>query len=434
MFLVCAPSSSPYGIAFQTAIFDSCHSGGMGRHSDLENARFLPPPDSSFPEGLDDKFWKWNEDNDNLDSARHLPKTVLDDHLPYASRRSHVLLAACLATEVAFETTSHAGAFTTLLLTVLKQCNLAETTYLHLYDILLHPDNKLARQTPFVDGVNKTRILFSTTDIGRNTFSVTPNKDGTFSVAAGSIHGVDKETEFAIKSGKDCFKLTPFTVFPLTCRFSSPSNKPIVAGSRAEVTQWNRPHLKVFFQQPTSKLSVSVDDHRLADVALSLLPDGKIQLERRDPLIFHYAERFLSIPSANTSVIFDAISHFNFYLYRQSPSKSVDKDLSVKLERIAMIGDSRNNTPNIYGPATPPLDFFTSKESQRLKEHHLVTGSAKITDFESSFCLTIQSEYKTPLYPYVFLFDPTTYEIGVCELQYWRNTCSLAFSVFLSSR
>ena len=424
MVLLFALSSSPDRIIFQTVIIDSCHSGGMGRVSDLENARFLPPPDSPFPKGLDVKIWNWNEEI--LDS---LPSAVLDVHLPYLSHNPHVLLTACLAEEVASETASqdgsYSGAFTTLLLTVLKRCNLAQTTYLHLSDILLHPDNTLAKQTPCVDGVNKTRILFSTTDFGRNTFSLSWNEDGTFSVAAGSIHGVDLETEFAITSGKDCFILTPGTVSPLTCTFSRPSDKLRVVGSRAEITKWNRPHLKVFFRQPTSRLSVSVD-HQDADVAFSLSSNGDILLERRDSLLLHYAEHFISIPSTNISAIFDAVSHFNFYVYHQSKSNFVGKDLSVELERIAIIGDPNENRPNVYGPATPPLDFFTSKDSQHLKEHNLVTGSAKITDFESLFCLTIRSEYESALYPYVFLFDPATYEIEVCELQYWHKTCSLS--------
>ena len=389
----------------------------MRRCSDSENARFIPPPDSPFPEGLDKEIWKWNEDN--LESR--LPETVLDVHLPYPSRKSHILLAACKAEEVAFETTSdghYSGAFTTLLLTIFKQCDLASTTYINLFDILLHPENKLTKQTPFLDGVNKTRILFSTTDFGRNIFSVLPNKDGTFSVAAGSIHGVDLETEFAITSGQDYFKLKPRTVSSFTCSFASPGDMHIAAGSRAEVIQWNRPHLKVFFSQPTSRLSVSVDHPQLADVVVSLLSSGDIQLERRDQLLLYYAKPFVSIHPRDISAIFDAISHFQFYLYLQSKPIFVGNHLSVKLERIAVIGNPQDNMPIDYGPATPPLDFFTSGERLRVPDLPMVTGSAKITDFVTPFCLTLRSESKIPFYPYVFVFDPATYQIAVCEFRY----------------
>ncbi|KAF8811440.1 hypothetical protein BYT27DRAFT_7231665 [Phlegmacium glaucopus] len=397
-----------------TAIIDSCHSGGMGRDSDSENARFLPPPDSPFPKGLDNEIWKWNEDNLNS----RLPTTVLDVHLPYPSRKSHVLLAACLAEEVAFETASqdghYSGAFTTLLLTVLKRCNPAETTYLHLFDILLHPKNKLPKQTPFVDGVNKTRILFSTTDFGRNTFSVSLKNDGTLSVAAGSFHRVDLETEFAITSGKDRFKLKPHTVSSFTCSFLRPSNTLLAADLRAEVIKWNRPHRQVFSSQLTSlsTLSELVNQRELTDVTFSLLSNGTIQVERRDPLLILYAKRFISIPPGVTSAIFEAISRFNFYLYLQSESHPVGNRFRMKLERIAVIGNLMENWPRIYGPATPYFDFFTSGERLRVPDLSIVTGSAKITDFVTPFCLTLRSEFGIPLYPYVFLFDPATYEIA----------------------
>ena len=464
----------------------------MARRPESVNARFSSPPDSAFPAGLDENIWKWYDDN--LDSP------VLNVH---ASRKSHVLITACAAHELAYETSSDgytSGDFTTLLLEVFRKCNLTSTTYLHLSDILLHQENKLTNQTPSVQGLNKNRILFSTTEVGPNNFSVLL-KDQTFSVAAGFIHGVDKNTEFTITSGRT-FKLivAPCTVSATTCSFNlklllsevlnaevigwspsrpRPPNQPTkilsepldadgltfsvtvgsthevnkdtdftitgrnfkliitprtvsastccfnlhpsdVDGLRAEVTAWNRPLLPIFSSQPTKvgALSKLVDQRESADLALSLLSNEAMLLERRDPLLFTYAQPFISIPPGYISSIFDAISRFNFYLYHQPNFRPVKDDLIVKLERLAMIGTPEDNMPANVGPIEP--DFFSTEVGERLKKPDLgqVTGSAKITDFVSQFCLTLSSKFSRPLYPYVFVFDPATYKIEVCELYY----------------
>ena len=466
----------------------------MSRRS---NERFRPSPASPFPAGLDEKIWKWY---DNLDSP------VLDVH---ASRKSHILITACAAEEAAKEKNSDgytSGVFTTLLLKVFRQCNLTSTTYLHLSDILLRQENKLTNQTPSVQGLNKNRILFSTTEAGPNNFSVSLN-DQTFSVAAGLIHGVDEKTEFIITSGrtfkliaaprtgtvsattcnlklllsevlnaavtgcsrplppsanirsepldadgltfsvtagsahevdKDTtftitgrnFKLiiTPRTVSASTCWFNLLPSE--VDGLRAEVSTWNRPLLSIFFSKsivfdgtnlklgPLSKL---VDQRESADLALKLSSNGNMLLERRDPLLSYYAEQFISIPRGYTTSpdpIFDAISRFKFYLYHQPNfNRPVKDNLIVKLE---LIGTPKDNMPDNVGPIEP--NFFSTEVGERLKKPDLgqVTGSSKITDFVSQFCLTLSltSKFSRPLYPYVFVFDPATYQIVVCQLYY----------------
>jgi hypothetical protein len=187
--------------------------------SDLEISRFLAPPDSPFPKGLDDDIW-------NTDPI--LPKGIDDPYVPYPPLRSHVLLAACQHDELAYETPlstagQHAGAFTTLLDNLRQPGRtLTETTYIGLFHTPEQPENKsrLPRQTPYVEGENKIRILFSMTDFGRQ-FPVLLHEDGSFSVAAGTIHGVDRETEFAITSCKNRFEGSkPFKVSPLSCSFS----------------------------------------------------------------------------------------------------------------------------------------------------------------------------------------------------------------------
>jgi hypothetical protein len=195
----------------------------MGRisDSDLSNSRFLPPPDSLFPKGLDDDIRDRGGNRTTpriphiFSTAGPIPTIEIDDpYATYPPLRSHVLLSACQHDELAYETPlspggHFGGTFTSLLLDLLRQPgrDLAETTYIGLFHTLEQQENKsrLQKQTPYVEGDNRTRILFSMTDPGRH-FPVLLHEDGTFSVPTGSIHGVDAETEFTITNGKKCFQ------------------------------------------------------------------------------------------------------------------------------------------------------------------------------------------------------------------------------------
>ncbi|KAF8153827.1 caspase domain-containing protein [Crassisporium funariophilum] len=392
-----------------TAIVDSCHAGGIGRNS--ANARYLPPPSSPFPASLDKSIW--NLETENVQSR--LP-TALNPSLPFSALKSHVLVAACQPGEVAFETAlkagKYSGAFTTLLLKVLKQCNLGETTYLHVLNRLADPQHKLNNQNPLVQGDHKSRILFSMSDLGRNTFSVSSKTDKEFSVAAGTIHGVDGETEFRITSGRDLHRAKPSRVLPLSSVFTNLDEWSITAGSRAEVVKWNRPRQKVFVAKRKDDHSIE-DDHQETGVSLTLADDKHIELERLDPLLLQYAKRFITVMPGDHSGIEDAIYHFNFFLYNQNEHHPVGNRLSVKLERLVEIPHEHENEPKRYGPATPQVDFFTSGERLMVEDSPLVTASVKITDLDADYCLTLRSDYPTPLYPYVFGFDPSNYQI-VC--------------------
>ncbi|KAF8813410.1 hypothetical protein BYT27DRAFT_7158296 [Phlegmacium glaucopus] len=408
-----------------TAIFDSCHSGGMGRGLDLENSRFLAPPDSPFPKGLDEDIW-------NLDSPRS-PTEIQDDHLPYFPLTSHILFAACQRDELAYEIPlstggHHSGAFTSLLLDLLRQPgrNLTETTYIGLFHTLERPENKsrLPKQTPYVEGNNKTRILFSMTDLGRQ-FPVVLSKNETFSVPAGTIHGVDEETEFTITSGKDCFEgLKPFHVSPLSSIFNKLDNMSLKDDSRADITKWNQFHPKVFIHQSSDGPSDSLD----YDVVISRSPDGRMKLERKDELIPHYAEsdiQFtpqdgsleLSTPDSHLSTIIDAATRFNFHLLLQSRSNRIGDKLQVKLERLSTLGELGHDTEIIFFPAENGEDFFTSSEPLRpkvnIKKGPKVTAAVKLTDLNPLFGFTLSiHNYQTPLFPYVFAFDAATYEVA----------------------
>ncbi|KAF8814529.1 hypothetical protein BYT27DRAFT_7230475 [Phlegmacium glaucopus] len=397
-----------------TAIYDSCHSGGMGRipDSDLENSRFLEPPGSPFPRGLDEGVWN---------TAASSVTEIQDPYLPYPPLSSHVLLAACQRDEVAYEASTgdhYSGAFTSLLLRLLREPerSLTETTYIGLFHALQRQENKsrLPKQTPYIEGNNKTRILFSMTDLGHQ-FPVSLSENGKFSVPAGTIHGVDGETEFRIISGNDCFKLKPFHVLPLSSSFVL-GGMPLKVDSRANIIKWNLLHPKVFVQQSSDGPSDMLD----YDVVISQSADGSMNLERRDELIPRYAEsdiQFtprdasleLSTADTHTSTIIDAVTRFNFYLLLQSKSNDIGDNLHVKLEHLSTSGG--------FCPVEGGKDFFTSGELLRpkanIKKEPKVTAAVKIVELNQLFGFTFSVDnYQKPLFLYVLGFDPSTYEIA----------------------
>jgi hypothetical protein len=405
----------------------------MGRVLDLENSRFIEPPRLPFPKGLDEDIW----------SRARIATVIQDPLLPYPPLTSHVLLAACQRDELAYEvppsTGDHySGAFTTLLLDLLRQPgrNLTETTYIGLFHTMEQEENKsqLPKQTPYVEGNNKTRILFSMTDLGRQ-FPVLLSKNGTFSVPAGNILGVNEKTVFTIKSGEDCFKgLKPIHVLPLSSHFEKLDGISLKDDSRAHVTKWDQLHAKVFVQQSSNGPSDSLD----YDVVISQSPGGKMKLKRRDELIPRYAESDIhfttreaslkiSTPNTHISNIIDGITRFNFHLL-QSSSNDIGDRLHVKLERLSPYGGL---------PVKDGKDFFASGQpvmpKANIKIGPKVAAAVKIVDLYPlyGFTLTVDNP-KTSLFPYVFAFDPATYEIAVRELYkgnlIQRNSHSKTFS------
>lgn len=103
---------------YQTVILDCCHSGSGTRHvekrqmSRLERGFDLEA--DIIPSTLDDVIWN------------KLPKDR--ESVSAAGSKSHVLLAACRESEVAFETDGH-GAFTRALLDTLRTIPTDTVTY-----------------------------------------------------------------------------------------------------------------------------------------------------------------------------------------------------------------------------------------------------------------------------------------------------------------
>jgi hypothetical protein len=425
----------------------------MGRipDSELENSRFLPPPDLLFPKGLDDDIRDRGGNRTTpriphiVCTADSIPTMEVDDpYATYPPLTSHVLLTACQHDELAYEARlssddHYGGTFTTLLLKLLRQPgrDLAETTYIGLFHTLEQRENRLQlkKQTPYVEGDNRTRILFSMTDPGRH-FPVLLQEDGTFSVPAGSIHGVDAETEFTITNGKECFQgLKPSEVSPLECSFSKLDNVTLQDDSRAEVTKWSRLHPKVFLQQPSQD---GPSDSKEYDFVISQSSNGKRNLERRDGLIPCYAEAvipFHSKDAATDLVIIDAISRFNFHLHNSSGSNTIGEKLSIRLERLLPLPHVRA-PGTVYRPVENGEDFLASgtlRQQPSVKNAHKVTSAVELPDLSHYFSFTLSvRDVETPLFPYVFAFDPATYQIAVRGFRRWFKIRTHSNHIFRS--
>jgi hypothetical protein len=409
----------------------------MGRIPDLENSRFLPPPDSPYPTGLDD----------DIASRGTTRPTEIDDPL-----KTHILLAACQRVELAYEacqsTGRYGGDFTSLLLDLLQERNrnLKETTYIGLFHTLGQREYKsrLPKQTPYVEGDNKTRTLFKTTGPVPY-FPVLLENDGSFSVAAGTIHGINPDTEFTITSGNDNFPgLKPHTVSGVRSSFhkSELGGKILRDDSRAEVPQLNQSLIKVLLKEAPDDPSNSEGN----DVVISLSPDGFWKVERRDRVIPLYAKSVVQVKGTPQGTrrtghaIADAITHFTFHLLQSKPT-SIGDDLGFKLERLVASHPSPLKTT--YSPAAngeisfdrkppPAVNDGVSASADKISASAVVSGYAKIPDLKSYFSFTLSiKNCKASLFPYVFGFDPSTYEISVCGFHFWHKVteCSLVFRI-----
>ncbi|KAF8814454.1 hypothetical protein BYT27DRAFT_7129978 [Phlegmacium glaucopus] len=144
-------------------------------------------------------------------------------------------------------------------------------------------------------------------------------------------------------------------------------------------------------------------------------PDGSMKLERRDELIPRYTESVIDPQNAvPDDAMIAAITRFNFHLLCQSNFNIIGEKLRVKLERLSTPGD---NIDISYSPVKNAEDIFTSGELlmplTEIKKGPKVTAAVKLPDLNHLFGFTLSVfDVQTPLFPYVFGFDASTYEIA----------------------
>ncbi|VDB92292.1 unnamed protein product [Peniophora sp. CBMAI 1063] len=168
-----------------TVVFDCCHSGSGTRGASVLRPRGVNLKSHRIPANLDQQIWASAPQGRDLKAAAGFAN---------AGTRSHVLLAACRETEIAYEGDSR-GLFTQALVGTLKKVPTDKTSYSDLIRCI--PD--IPNQAPQCEGYYTDRPLFNALVPCKQTalYDAKVEGDGSVTVAAGSIHGVEDDSEFA---------------------------------------------------------------------------------------------------------------------------------------------------------------------------------------------------------------------------------------------
>ncbi|KZT70653.1 hypothetical protein DAEQUDRAFT_764523 [Daedalea quercina L-15889] len=399
-----------------TAIFDSCHSGGMSRGT-LDMVPRAVPPDvspSPVPLTLDQDVWKWG-------LSTRSATTIVPTGFLYKAMQSHVLLAACRPDEQALEAAKvpqPRGAFTVGLMKVLRSQNLAELSYARLAEMV-----QLRHQHPQCEGINKDRVIFDVAKLVDRTrsFRVT-NPNGELLVEAGSIHGVVEGTEFVMESSfsvpidfaqRPAFLATRVEALRSFLACKSPASLPDnLLDFRVVVSKWNALSMKARFQYPAGSHCSVVGPNDYSDVTIHLGTGNGWQLERLDPLTSRHASRIMNIPRGDVSEVLDAVARFNFNLYRRNPQAPIRNQFAVELHQLEMAPESglrpilRPIGENYF---TNPAEDVVCAEGSSYNVDPV--QEAVITDMKPYYGLTLVNDSEFDLFPCVFYFDPNDYSI-----------------------
>ena len=383
-------------------MFDCCHSGGLSRAEEKTNLRIrsIPPPPYPPPADLNREIW--SSIPEPCTRAAH---TVAQTGFQYKAMESHVLLAACRPDEAALEDPDRknapGGLFTTALIECLRRSSLHDTSYVRLFEML---DLKHNKQHPQCEGTNRDRLLFSVNTLrdGNTTFKVS-EKGNSLYVSAGSIHGVVVGTQFTVTSSTQSLVLKAKKVWAFETMLEGTYYN--ITNAKASVSHWHHPTLRVHssIHHPSAHVTV-VPANEPAEVSLHQIDFGKWKLERFDPLILGYADRFVQFDADVRRMrdILEAIANFNSYLYRSDgAAASFAGKVKTHLNRI---GDIQGE----YGPVGDDLlEVSTSSHSG------VDVKKAIITDLEPRYGFTLENFSGVDLFPYFFYFDPSDYSVQV---------------------
>ncbi|KAJ7289261.1 caspase domain-containing protein [Mycena rebaudengoi] len=402
-----------------TVIFDSCHSGGMGRK--VGRARAPPNrkvPWRPIPLELDDYLWKH--------------KTwAASDSLWTATTTSFVLLAACreeeTARELKYPDGITRGRFSDSLIKCLRRVPLDNTTYAELLTQL----PSWSGQTPHCGGVDRDQLLFRKNypATGRRALTLKPHTVTdpqnptilrSFLVAIGSVEGVVPATEFAVHDADNDFVCTLFAhsvEIHKTVLVAGPANKIpdiIPDGARAVVSDWKNdamvlhvyvapdfPHMDALF--PTTEITRQPKGRKFVQAAAADNADVVLRAEGDDIVIGHRTSTSMETgPETRVSrsrisniahlpKVLDGIAHFNYFLERRHGDAPLE---GVSLEMYRLVG----KWPG-YGP--------DNNIGNMVKLHEARFG----LESGAKYGFIFRNDSEEDLFPYLFYFNPEEYTI-----------------------
>ncbi|KAJ7148506.1 caspase domain-containing protein [Mycena crocata] len=425
-----------------TVILDSCHSGGMGREaSAVSSFRSAKTPSRFIPASLDRDLWK------SQNSTAH----------PYRvwapTSTSHVLLAACKQMKRAYESSTRPfhGYFSSYLVAALRKADLENTTFTELICGLPRLPNN---QVPLCHGSNKHKLLFTTRypAIGRRlvltrNFPTRSKNLQPFAVPIGTVEGVCSDTEFNIYAPDNSLICTVVprpgtlehhrTIIQLD-KTVVQKNRTVniradgtVVGLRAAVKNWNNASMVIhvhthpnFAHTSDLFLSAETRDRRmykqqqsreLAHIALR--SEGhEIIVERlalttrllRETLREKFGASVLESDEVEEARFFtkqagktvhlpstlSGLAHFHYFLRRQNRNVLLP-GFGLEMHKL------RGRFPETE------VDFSAGKNG------NLIEGpSVQLVSQEKvRYGFTMRNTSNRNLFPYLFYFDPETYQI-----------------------
>ncbi|KAJ7286518.1 caspase domain-containing protein [Mycena rebaudengoi] len=398
-----------------TVILDCCHSGGLTRSASsqiLPNSRYtetvLP-----IPPNLDRTLWAPRQGQVDLPAG-----------ICHKFMESHVLLAACRQRQQAREGLSAAGVpcgfFTDSLIKQLRAVGPNRITYSDLVELL----PTLPDQTPQCEGTNKDRFIFDAASPPQDPkrFALTLDDNGDFVVRTGSIHGVVVGTQFVVVGNTpdeeaSCVFVAESVGLDSSILIPLAPKADLVFPPETQVTvsDWNNEamRMKVFVrvgdEPPFAKSDVSlehmgtqflvVDTIESADIIVARDAEDVFSIGHLDGKIPRYFPQGIrlnvgvhDLPSA-----LDAVANFNYFLVKHNGSAPFGKE--VALEMYSLSGEQGYRIPD-------------QKVGNMVVENEVQFR----LDRNAKYGFAIANHSKYDLFPYLFYFDPATYNIGAWYL------------------
>ncbi|KAG9095434.1 hypothetical protein FS749_010449 [Ceratobasidium sp. UAMH 11750] len=450
-----------------TVILDCCFSGsGTGgrvreRYSHDPNA---PPVPATLDEDLVDAPSQVSSTQAQQATIVNRMSCNLSVPSEAPSPETHVLLAACKIEERAQEAPqadpeanqslySSSGLFTTALVKTLRKCDPATTSYAALtravQNQMISQLSRIGRgahiavglQTPQCEGRKQDRLLF------RKQFALckgmipleSGQREGTFSIKAGSASGIQVGTELGVYSGGMSSKSPPLArlvaikvtaVDAVLCVLNTdsilelPQDAGVVVvkytGHAVRILKSDRIKLPHHWEYVFRKLESSPIDIVWSKPGepsdLVLVPTERgVLLQRQDPCVIQLEPRDIllghELRTEDLTRKLSAIAHFHFHLQRRNPDSSLEdrsgaKLFGMKMIELKNIGCAYPWAPEEYIPATEePEDLFGDSAS---------TGQvARIqAGPDKRYGLQLTNYSGWPLFAWVLYFDLEDYSIS----------------------
>ncbi|KAJ7315530.1 caspase domain-containing protein [Mycena albidolilacea] len=387
-----------------TAIFDSCHSGGVSREK--STARYCSSV-APIPAELDHAL---------LFDGKSFPFRAMNEEIPtgFKHRRmgSHVLLAACRDSQRAHETWSTGesrvrGRFSESLERNLKKANLETTTYRDIIDRV----DRWTFQEPQVEGEHKDRLLFNGTYPHRPGSSwpiIKGASPGCIRVAVGSVEGVVMETEFRVEcttnSTVGYFRVHKVELDYSDLEAKSKNTHPIAqfipGEAKAKVSSWNNDQmvLRVFPDSTTDNVIGETTNRRFiktnretAHIELSQSIPGSFVVTWLSGTLQEFIPGGTALslkPGILLADAIDVVAHFNYFLnvhHGGTPIEGVTFEMHV-------------------------LEGELFKGRMRVGENLI---KAKVAHVQEGvrYGITVYNQSQYILYAYLFYFDADNFSI-----------------------